>query len=706
MVRLAVLCSLLTSLPTLAQDDMNEDPNLWLEQVDSDAALDWVRARNEVSLAAIASSPAFDALKQSLLALFDSEERIPTIAKRGSLYYNFWRDAAHPRGVWRRTTLESYRTATPAWEVVFDLDALATAEGENWVWDGAVCLPSAQERCLISLSRGGADASVVREFDLKSRSFVPGGFALPEAKSQVTWADLNTLFVATDFGEGTLTSSGYPRVVKLWRRGTPLTEATTLFEGELSDISVSAWRDHTKGFTRDFVYRGTTFYTNEVFLVRGGVPVKIDKPDGAEVTVHREWLLFTLREDWEVGGSTYPAGSLLATRLDDWMRGVRQVEALFTPSERVSLSSVTRTRKHLLVHQLDNVRGRVEVLTPGRRGWTRAPLPGVPEIGEVSASPVDAETSDAYFLSYSGDLVPSVLAIGEVGKGEPQILKRLPDMFETAGLKVEQHMATSKDGTAIPYFQVGPADLPMDGSTPTVLYGYGGFEVSLEPTYRASVGRAWLERGGVWVVANIRGGGEFGPRWHQAALKEHRHRAYEDFIAVGEDLITRGVTSTPHLGIMGGSNGGLLMGNMLTLRPDLWGAIVCRVPLLDMRRYHTLLAGASWMGEYGDPDDPEQWKFIQTFSPYHNVDAAVTYPPLLLTTSTRDDRVHPGHARKLAAKLLGWDKDVLYYENIEGGHGGAANNEQSALMTALAWQFFIDELGLAAAEPESGAPAP
>jgi prolyl oligopeptidase len=691
---LTVLCALWTSTPAFAQDDMLEDPHLWLEAVDSDEALTWVRARNEEALGALTAAPGFDDLKARLLALYDSDDRIPDVAKRGKLFYNFWRDAAHPRGVWRRTTLDSYRTTAPAWEVVFDLDALATAEGENWVWEGAQCLPPKQERCLITLSRGGADAAVVREWDLRTRTFVEGGFELPEAKSQVAWADLDTLFVATDFGEGSLTSSGYPRIVKRWSRGTPLSEASTVFEGATTDVSVSAWRDHTKGFERELVYRGTTFYTNEVFVIRDGAPVKIDKPDGAEVSLHREWLLFTLRQDWELGGKTHPAGSLLATNLEAWLAGDRAVQTLFTPTERISLASVTRTRKHLLVHQLDNVRARIEVLTPGKKGWSRAPLPGVPEIGEATAWAVDADTSDAFFLSYSGDLMPSALALGEIGKGEPEVLKRLPDMFDTTGLKVEQHTAISKDGTAIPYFQVGPADLPMDGSTPTVLYGYGGFEVSLEPTYRAPVGRAWLEKGGVWVVANIRGGGEFGPRWHQAALKENRHRAYEDFIAVGEDLIKRGVTSTPHLGIMGGSNGGLLMGNMLTMRPDLWGAVVCRVPLLDMKRYHTLLAGASWMGEYGDPDDPEQWKYIQTFSPYHNLDAAVDYPPLLLTTSTRDDRVHPGHARKFGAALLGWDKDVLYYENIEGGHGGAANHEQSALMSALAWVFFAEKLGL------------
>jgi prolyl oligopeptidase len=682
--------------------DVNDDPHLWLEDVEGEAALDWVRERNDASSGQISASPQFDEMKDRLLSIYDSDDRIPYVGERNGMYYNFWRDAEHVRGIWRRTTLDSYRTDAPEWETVLDLDALGKAEDENWVWKGSRCLAPEYRRCLLQLSRGGADATVVREYDLVDGAFVDGGFELPEAKTRVGWLDMDTLIVGTDFGEGSLTSSGYPRVVKLWKRGTDLSDAETVFEGEVEDVSVSGWHDSTPGYERSFVARAPTFYTNEAFWIRKGKLVQIDKPDDAEFNVHREWILFELRSDWEYGGTTYKASSLVVSLFDKWMKGKGKLEVLFEPTERTSLSGYSVTRNHLILNILDNVRNRLEVLTPGKKGWSRGEIPGLPKNGTLSVWAVDDRTSDAYWLSVSGYLTPSSLGYGVIGEGEPQILKRLPAMFDTTGLQVQQHMATSKDGTQVPYFLVSREDVPLDGTTPTLLYGYGGFEVSLLPSYTASVGSTWLERGGAYVVANIRGGGEFGPRWHQAALKDKRHRAYEDFIAVGEDLVSRKITSTPHLGIMGGSNGGLLMGNMYAMRPDLWGAIVCRVPLLDMRRYHTLLAGASWMGEYGDPDDPEQWAFIQTFSPYHLVSEDVDYPPMLITTSTRDDRVHPGHARKMAARLQGWDKDVLYYENIEGGHGGAANNEQAAFMGALAWSWLWDVIGPEQAAEDTG----
>jgi prolyl oligopeptidase len=677
----------------LAEDVVANDPHQWLEAVDSEEALDWVRARNDIAQAELEGSAGFDALQARLLEIYDSSDRIPYVGKRGDHFYNLWRDADHARGLWRRTTLESFRTDSPDWEPVLDLDALGEQEGENWVWKGSSCLPPEGRRCLLRLSRGGADAVVIREFDTVDKTFVTDGFSIPEAKGRAGWIDADTLFVATDFGEGSKTESGYPRIVKRWRRGTPLADAQTVFEGRAEDISVDAWHDHTPGFERSFVYQGTTFYTNRMFMERKGELVEVTKPPGAEASVHREWLFFQLRENWDLEGQVYAAGSLLVAPLDRWMKGKRKVEVLFEPTETRSLAGYSPTRHHVLLNVLEDVRNRVSVLTPGRRGWTEAPLEGIPEMGSVSLSAVDSDTSDGYFMNMSGYLTPSTLAYGEIGGAKPTSIKGLPEYFSADGLEVQQHFATSADGTRVPYFQVSRAGVTLDGKTPTLLYGYGGFEISLTPGYRATVGAAWLERGGAYVVANIRGGGEYGPRWHQAALREKRHRAYEDFIAVGEDLISRGVTSTPHLGIMGGSNGGLLMGNMLAMRPDLWGAVVCRVPLLDMQRFHLLLAGASWIGEYGDPDKPEDWAFMKTFSPYHLIKSDVQYPPMLLTTSTRDDRVHPGHARKMAARLLSWDKPVLYYENIEGGHGGAANNAQSAFISALAWQFLWNTIG-------------
>jgi len=671
-----------------------DDSHLWLEDVTGEKQLAWVRERNAESTQALTSGTGFAAIEQRILAILNSKERIPAVTKIGDRYYNFWRDAANPKGVWRSTSLDEYRKAEPAWETVIDVDALAKAEHENWVWHGATVLEPEDRVCLISLSRGGADADVVREFDLDRRAFVDDGFSLPEAKSRVAWRGGEGLFVATDVGPGSLTTSGSPRTVREWTRGTPLPQAEVVFEGQPDDMAVGASRDLTPGFERDFLVRQITFWTNEFFLRRGSHLIKIDKPDDANASVHREWLLIELRSPWTVEKTTYPAGALLAANFEAFLKGDRTLHVLFEPTDRTSLAAWAGTRNHILLTTLDNVRNRISVLTFTDGTWQRAPLTGVPDIGTATVSPVDEIESDDYWLVTSSPLEPSTLSLGSAATPAkvPEKLKQTPAFFDASGMTVEQHEAVSKDGTRIPYFQIGRADLPADGSTPTLLYGYGGFEIPLLPGYSPASGVAWLEKGHAYVIANIRGGGEFGPRWHQAALKEKRHRAYEDFAAVAEDLIARKVTSPAHLGIMGGSNGGLLMGNMLTMRPELFGAVVCQVPLLDMRRFNKLLAGASWMGEYGDPDKPEEWAFIRGFSPYHNVARDRDYPPILITTSTRDDRVHPGHARKMTARLLEYGKPVLSYENIEGGHGGAADNKQKAFMDALGWTFLDREL--------------
>jgi len=667
------------------------DPYLWLEEIAGDKQLEWVRSRNARSVAELAQSERFAALEARLRGILDSKERIPMVSKIGDRYYNFWRDAANPKGVWRRTTLAEYRTPAPAWEIVLDLDALAAGESENWVWHGATVLEPEDRLCLVSLSRGGADADVVREFDLERKGFVAGGFSLPEAKSRVAWRNADSLFVATDCGPGSLTESGYPRTIREWTRGTPLAEAGLVFEGRSDDMSVTAWRDLTPGFERDFVVRQKTFYSNEMFLRRDGRLVKIDKPDDATAAVHREWLLLELRSPWTVADKTHPAGSLLAAGLEGFLAGTRHLHVLFEPTPRTSLVSFASTRNHLLVTTLDNVRNRLFSLTFRDGRWRAAPLPGLPDHGTAAAVPVDDLETDDFFLITASSLQPSTLSLASADDAPqpagPERLKQSPAFFDAAGLRVTQHEAVSRDGTRVPYFQIGPESLPADGSTPTLLYGYGGFEIPLLPGYEPIVGAAWLEQRHVYAIANIRGGGEFGPEWHQAALKAGRHRAYEDFIAVAEDLVARRVTTPAHLGIKGGSNGGLLMGNMLTMRPDLFGGIVCQVPLLDMRRFNKLLAGASWMGEYGNPDDPAEWDFIRRFSPYHNLRRETEYPPILITTSTRDDRVHPGHARKMTALLEALGKRVLSYENIEGGHGGAADNRQRAFMEALGYTF-------------------
>lgn len=669
-----------------------EDPYLWLEDVTGDKALNWVKERNAKTQGEFESKPEFNKLKDDLLEILNSKERIPFVTKYGEHYYNFWKDEKNERGVWRRTTLEEYRKAEPKWEVVLDLDAVATTEKENWVWSSVQLLRPGYKRALINLSRGGADATVTREFDMETKSFVKDGFYRPEAKGSLGWIDENTVFVSTDFGDGSMTTSGYPRLAKRWKRGTPIEKAELIYEGVPTDMSVSAIHDDTPGFERNFVSRNLAFYNDELYWLNPeGKLVKIDAPNTANKNVFREYLLLELRDAWEVDGNKYAAGSLLVIKFDDFIAGKRKFDVAFEPSENTSLASYGATKDHFYINVLEDVKNRIYVLTPTPEGWKREPLTGAPQFGTVSVSAVDSDESNDYFLTVTDYITPTTLMIGSIGKA-PEKLKQLPAYFDASDLQITQNFATSDDGTKVPYFMVAKKNIKLDGSNPTLLYGYGGFEISLTPNYSGSVGRAWLTQGGVYVVANIRGGGEYGPRWHQAALKANRLRAYEDFAAVAKDLVSRGVTKPERLGIQGGSNGGLLVGNMFTLYPNLFSAAVCQVPLLDMKRFHLLLAGASWMAEYGNPDKDGEWDFIKTYSPYQNVQANTKYPTALFTTSTRDDRVHPGHARKMMARMEEQGHAVKYYENIEGGHGGSANNKQAAYMQALAYSFLKQQL--------------
>jgi prolyl oligopeptidase len=672
-----------------------DDQYLWLEEVEGGKPLAWVRERNALTEAELEKSPGFAVMRERLLKVYDSDERIPYVVKRGAYYYNFWRDKEHVRGLWRRTSLDQYRKAAPQWETVLDLDALAKKENENWVWGGSgPCLLPDQDRCLMALSRGGGDTKVVREFDLNAKDFVRDGFVLPAAKSDVAWRDRDTLYVGTDFGPGSLTTSGYSRISKLWSRGQPLSAAATVFEGKPEDVGVAgstAVDPRGDGYVyRNFVWRGITYFESELYLHDKELR-RIDVPLDAQVSTFNDQALVTLKFDWNVAGRRYLSGSLLAMPWDEFIAGKRDFTVLFAPTARTSLEAFSTTRNYVLVNTLDNIRSRLFAHSLQDGAWTQREL-ATPEFGNVEIDPVDSLRSDDYFLTATDFLTPNTLSYGNVGDSAREQLKQSPAFFDTKGLRVSQHEAVSKDGTRVPYFQVSRADLKLDGTNPTLLYGYGGFQISSTPGYSAGVGIGWLEHGGVYVLANIRGGGEFGPAWHVAALKENRQRSFDDFIAIAEDLIQRKVTTPKHLGIMGGSNGGLLVGAVLTQRPELFGAVVCQVPLLDMRRYHKLLAGASWMAEYGDPDVPEQWSYISKYSPYQNVRAGVRYPRVLFLTSTRDDRVHPGHARKMAAKMQALGQDILYYENIEGGHGGSANNEQAAHMNALAYSFLRKEL--------------
>ncbi|WP_249714212.1 prolyl oligopeptidase family serine peptidase [Rhizomonospora bruguierae] len=671
-------------------NDEDDDPYLWLEDLDGAEATGWVRDRNAETTTAVTGSGRFGALRRGIRQVLDAEDRLPYPDWIGDRFsYNFWKDAAHPRGLWRRTTLEQYRRAEPEWEVLLDVDALAAEEGENWVWSGVTVLRPGYRRCLVSLSRGGADAVVVREFDLNRRVFVADGFTLPEAKTDVCWIDEDHIYVATDFGPGSLTTSGYARVVKRWRRGTPLAAAEVVHEGRAHDMTVGAVHDPTPGFERDFVLRYLDFYRHESHLLTAaGERIRVAVPDDAHWSVHREWLVIRPRSPWVVEGVTYPAGALLAARFDAFLAGARELAILFRPDARTALDSYAWTRNHLILATLADVRSRLEVLTPAEGQWRREPLPGVPEDDYSRVMDTDPDLGDDYLIASDGFLRPATLRLGQVG-GAVETLKREPAFFDAAGLAVRQFFATSADGTRVPYFVVGEPGTP---GGPTLLTGYGGFEISQTPYYNGPIGRGWLARGGTYVVANIRGGGEYGPQWHRAAMRENRPRAYEDFAAVAADLAAREITTPGRLGIEGGSNGGLLMGVMLTRYPALFGAVVAQVPVLDMRRYHRLLAGASWMAEYGDPDRERDWAYLREYSPYHNIRREPGYPPVLLVTSTRDDRVHPGHARKMAARLREYGHDVSYYENVEGGHGGAANNEQRAFLRALALEFLWRKL--------------
>lgn len=663
------------------------DPFLWLEEVGGQRALDWAREQNAVSLARLEGDPRHEDIRKAALEVYTASDRIPYGRIVGEEVENFWQDREHVRGIWRRATLASYATDTPAWRTLLDLDALAEAEGENWVWKGASCLPPAETRCLLRLSRGGADAVMVREYDLETGAFVEGGFALAEEKQNADWIDADTLLVASPLEGGSKNTSGYARTVRIWRRGTPLAEARTIFESAETDAFAFPVVIHRPEGREIFVTRAPDFFHQEVHhLGEDGTLARLALPDDVDFQgIIGGRVVALLRSDWQGAA----AGSVVSAPLAALRAGEPgDVEVIAAPSDTRALRGVSISGEAVYISVLDNVAGSLLRTVRGAEGWQVAAM-DLPENGGLSVISTD-EATDRLFVNFERFLDPDTLFLADGGNATP--VKSMPARFDAAPYTVEQRFATSEDGTRVPYFLVHAEDMPADGSTPTILYGYGGFEIPMTPSYLGPLAVEWLKRGGAYAVANIRGGGEFGPRWHQAALKENRLRAYEDFAAVARDLIAGKVTSTPHLGIYGGSNGGLLVGASMVLYPELYGAVVSAVPLLDMMRYHKLLAGASWIGEYGDPDIPEERNWIARYSPYQKVSAGVNYPPLFLTTSTRDDRVHPGHARKMMAKMTAQGHRVLYYENIEGGHAGAANLEQRAKRDALILSFFLQQL--------------
>ncbi|BBE21579.1 prolyl oligopeptidase [Arthrobacter sp. MN05-02] len=675
-----------------------DDPFLWLEDIYGDRQLEWVRAQNALTEDALVT-PDFEDRERGILEVLDSTDRIPMAGKHGDFYYNFWRDAEHRQGIWRRTTWDSYASDDPDWELLLDVDALSAAEGTEWVWAGALFLRPAKgaphARVLVALSPDGGDATRYREFDLGTLSFVEAGFDIPTAKSRISWAGEDTLYVGTDFGPGSMTSSSYPRTVRTLRRAGDLGSAEEYFAVDEDHMMALVLHDSTPGFERDLAVDTIDFYTRRSYLRRDDAWQLIEVPEDASISLHREWLIIRPRTDWTTGSATHGAGSLLVIPLESFLAGNRSFVTVFAPEASTSLQSWSWTRDYLLLNLLHDVSSEIRILDPAK-DWAVELLDACPPLHSVDAYAVDDEDDEAgndYWLVATGFLTPSTLYRGTIG-GDSTAVKSSPSYFDEDLYAVEQHFTVSSDGTRVPYFQIAAKGLALDGGNPTLLSGYGGFEHSMTPAYSGVIGRGWLERTtedgrrGVYVLANIRGGGEYGPQWHRAALHADRHRAYEDFAAIAEDLVRRGVTSPALLGCTGRSNGGLLVGNMLTTYPHLFGAISCGVPLLDMRRYTKLSAGFSWIAEYGDPDKPEEWEYVQTFSPYHLLRADVAYPKTLIWTATSDDRVGPVQARKMAARMkdLGVE-DVWFHEALEGGHAGAADNRQAARMHAMSFEF-------------------
>lgn len=672
--------------------DDEKDPYIWMEEVLGEKPLNWVREQNALSEARLAGDPRFQAIKDRALETFTSKDRIPYGMIYNDDVYNFWQDETHVRGILRRTSLDDYLKGRDNWTTVLDIDALATLEDENWVYKGRDCLPPDHKKCLINLSRGGSDAVVVREFDLTTNSFVKDGFASPEAKQQIAWLDQDTLLIGTDFGEGSMNTSGYARQVRVWSRDTPLGDAKMIFEGREDYPFTFPSVSHRHDGKYVLIGEMPDFFTQTFSLYDTEKIVPLDLPLGISFRgFFRDQMMIQMRDDWTVGAVKAPKGSLVSVRIGDLVSGTPQnsLQVIFSPDEDMAVQGVSIGKDRILVDTLVDVKGRLYTLTLNDFGWAQQVV-DLPEAGSIRIVS-NSSGSDNALINFESHLQPDTLYHMDAS-GQLATVRSLPAKFDASAFQTAQKFATSPDGTKIPYFLITQKGAQLEGDTPTLLYAYGGFEISLTPDYLGGVAMQWLEAGGAYAVANIRGGGEYGPSWHQAALKQNRQKAYDDFIAVAEDLIASGLTSPEHLGIRGGSNGGLLMGAMITQRPDLFNAVICAVPLLDMLRYHKLLAGASWIGEYSDPDKAEDRAWIKQWSPYQKVGEHDAYPEVYFYTSTRDDRVHPGHARKMAKKMMDMGHPVLYHENIEGGHSAAANLKQAAHSTAMQLTYLLQKL--------------
>jgi prolyl oligopeptidase len=683
---------------TLAQSSTEQpDKYQWLEDVNGERSMAWVNAENARSAKVLEDDPRYAGLAATALKVLESPDRLQIPEFREGEVYNTWQDAQHVHGILRRTSLTDYLKPHPDWHTVIDYDALSKQDNEKWVEKGLNCLYPGDGLCLVALSAGGEDAETLREFDLKTGKFVETGFVLPTSKQDVTWVDKDTLLVARNWGPGTMTQSGYPFVVKLWKRGEPLDQAKEIYRGKESDVSAGSTTLHDdQGHHVTLLTRGVNFFESELSLLMPSGPSRIALPPKVDLDgLLDNQLIVTLNQDWKPEGlnTTFAQGSVVSFDLDAVKKDPLHLKPtiVFAPTAAEFAQEATTTRNHLLVTTLEHVQGRAYVYTRDKKGeWTRKKL-DVPD--NVSVSVVTTNTSDdQFFLALTGFLTPSSLLLGDAATASVKEAKTLPAQFDASNLTVEQLEATSKDDTKVPYFVVRRKDLKYDGSNPTLMTAYGGFQVSETPRYSGVVGKLWLERGGVYVLANIRGGGEFGPAWHEAGLKTHRQRIYDDFAAVGNDLVTRKITSPSRLGIEGGSNGGLLMGVEFTQHPDMWNAVVIQVPLLDMLRFEHIAAGASWVGEYGSVSIPEERNFLAQISPYNQLNPDVTYPEPLIFTTTKDDRVGPVHARKFAARLEEFHKPFFYDEIVEGGHAAGADLKEEAKTWATQYTYLTRKL--------------
>ncbi|ESQ84824.1 hypothetical protein AEAC466_07135 [Asticcacaulis sp. AC466] len=673
------------------------DPRAFLDEIDGAEAMKWVLAHNQTTLDRLSKDPRFAQSQAEALDILQATDRIayPSFAHKG-MVQNFWQDADHVHGIWRQTTWDSYKTATPAWDTILDIDALSKAEGKNWVYEGADCLAPDYTRCLISLSDGGKDANVIREFDITTKSFIAGGFDLPEGKQSVTWRDADTVYVTREWTPGDVTASSYAYITKALKRGQSLDQATEIFRGTKADVSAGRYvlRNIDGSYVMDMSYRGIDFFHTEQMFYVDGKAVALPLPTSSSFAGYMQGqAIYTLKEDWtSAGGKAFKTGAVLVFDLKKALAKPAALEPtlLFQPDAHQSVEGLSQTRNRLVLNLLNNVTSEVWSYQYSDGKWSSKKL-DLPSNSAIAVTSTD-DQSDRVLVSVSSFLIPATLVMVDAASGRSETLKSSPARFNAEGLQVQQFWAKSKDGTQVPYFLVARKDIPLDGTTPVILNAYGGFEVSMTPSYSGTIGKLWLEKGGAYVLANIRGGGEFGPAWHEAGLKTKRQNIYNDFQAVAEDLIARKITTPRHLGIMGGSNGGLLMGVQLTQRPDLWNAVDVQVPLLDMVNYTHMSAGASWQGEYGDPNDPVEGAFLRSISPYHNVKAGVAYPEPLFETSTKDDRVGPVHARKMAALFEEMGLPFYYYENTEGGHAAASNLPERARRYAIDYTYFMQKL--------------